>query len=102
MIEQIRALPAELGRVEDVLADSGYFSEANVAHCAAAQIDPMIAQGSAVALSALVGALCRSTPAPENPTPLEAMATVFRRPQARSSMLCASRSRNRCSGSSNR
>ena len=43
-----------------MLADTGYFSEANVALCAAAQIDPMIAQGRQ-SLSALVGALCQST-----------------------------------------
>ena len=45
MLEQIGALPEELGKPETLLADTGYFSAANVAACAAAQIDPMIAQG---------------------------------------------------------
>ena len=45
MLERIGALPADLGKPETLLADTGYFSEANVALCAAAQIDPMIAQG---------------------------------------------------------
>src|SRR6476469_3829403 len=45
MLERIGTLPEDLGKPETLLADTGYFSEANVALCAAAQIDPMIAQG---------------------------------------------------------
>src|SRR5712675_214015 len=45
MLGKFGALPADLGKPETLLADNGYFSEANVALCAAAQIDPMIAQG---------------------------------------------------------
>jgi len=43
MLKRIEALPADLGKPETLLADNGYFSDANVALCAAAQIDPMIA-----------------------------------------------------------
>jgi hypothetical protein len=43
MIDTLKALPRQLGRVARVLADSGYLSEANVEHCAAAQIEPLIA-----------------------------------------------------------
>ena len=43
MIDQLKGLPKELGRVRRVLADSGYLSEANVAHCAQAKIEPLIA-----------------------------------------------------------
>lgn len=43
MIEQLKGLPKELGRVRRALADSGYLSEANVEHCAAAKIEPLIA-----------------------------------------------------------
>jgi transposase len=43
MIDQLKALPKELGRVRRVLADSGYLSEANVEHCAQAKIEPLIA-----------------------------------------------------------
>lgn len=43
MIDQLKALPKELGRVRQVLADSGYLSEANVEHCVAAKIEPLIA-----------------------------------------------------------
>jgi len=45
MIETIKTLPKELGRARRVLADSGYLSEANVEHCAAAKIEPLIALG---------------------------------------------------------
>jgi hypothetical protein len=44
MLKQIEALPAELGKPDTLLADTGYFSEANVMLCAAAQIDRVIAR----------------------------------------------------------
>jgi hypothetical protein len=43
MIDRLKALPRELGRVCRALADNGYLSEANVEHCAAARIEPLIA-----------------------------------------------------------
>lgn len=43
MVDQLKDLPKELGRVKRVLADSGYLSEANVEHCAAAKVEPFIA-----------------------------------------------------------
>ena len=45
MLDKISALPDELGEAETLLADSGYFSEANVEACAAAGIEPLIPQG---------------------------------------------------------
>lgn len=36
-------MPKELGRAKHVLADRGYLSDANVEHCAAAKIKPLIA-----------------------------------------------------------
>lgn len=42
LIDKIKDLPEQLGRVECVLADNGYLSEANVEHCVAAQIEPLI------------------------------------------------------------
>jgi transposase len=74
MLNQIDALPDELGAVDTLLADTGYFSAANVAACAAAGIDPLIAMGRQPHHPP-VGELFRDDPlAPENPTPLEAMA----------------------------
>jgi transposase len=45
MIEQIQALPKQLGRTKRILADSGYLSQTNVERCAAAKIEPLIAMG---------------------------------------------------------
>src|SRR5664279_3498207 len=45
MLGKIGALPEDLGEPEALLADTGYFSEANVNACAAAGVDPMIAMG---------------------------------------------------------
>ena len=101
MLERIGALPADLGKPETLLADTGYFSEANVALCAAAQIDPMIAQGRQSHYPPLSERFAKAPPAPENPTPLEAMSHRLQTP-AGQKLYCASRPRNRCSGSSNR
>ena len=45
MLKELVALPKELGSVEQLLADSGYFSAANVEHCVAAKIEPLLAAG---------------------------------------------------------
>jgi len=44
MLEAIEALPEELGTPTTVLADAGYFSAANVAHCEATGVIPLIAR----------------------------------------------------------
>jgi len=45
MVETLCALPEALGEVRELLTDAGYFSEANVATCVEAGIDPLIAVG---------------------------------------------------------
>ena len=45
MVETLGALPEALGEVGELLTDAGYFSEANVATCVEAGIDPLIATG---------------------------------------------------------
>jgi hypothetical protein len=47
MLAKLDKLPDELGAVETLLADTGYFSAANVQACVAAEIDPLIAMGKA-------------------------------------------------------
>jgi hypothetical protein len=42
-LRRLGALPAALGQIDTVLADSGYFSAANVAACEAAGIAPLVA-----------------------------------------------------------
>ena len=45
MLKELAGLPEALGSVKQVLADNGYFSAANVEHCANAKIEPLIAAG---------------------------------------------------------
>ena len=45
MLEALGALPEALGRVEQLLADGGYFSAANVEHCVQQNIEPLLAPG---------------------------------------------------------
>ncbi len=46
MVEEIQALPAGLNQPANILIDSGYYSEKNVATCETAKIMPLIAVGS--------------------------------------------------------
>ena len=43
MLDKLQALPAAIGQAEQLLADAGYFSEANVTACERAGIEPSIA-----------------------------------------------------------
>ena len=45
MLKVIAGLPEELGSVEQLLADNGYFSAANVERCLQANIEPLLAAG---------------------------------------------------------
>ena len=74
MLNGIDTLPGELGRVDTLLADAGYFSAANVAACEAAGIDPLIAMGRQPHHPPLSERFADVPPPPENPTPVEAMA----------------------------
>ena len=74
MLDALAALPDALGEVETLLADTGYFSEANVNGCAAAGIAPLIAQGRQNHYPKLDERAAADPPAPEDPTPMEAMA----------------------------
>src|SRR6202140_1964679 len=83
MLEKIDALPEQLGRPETLLADNGYFSEANVMQCAAANIEPLIAPGRQPHHPSWRERFAAAPPAPEKPTPLEAMAWRLRTPQGK-------------------
>ena len=83
MLGEIAALPKDLGRPETLLADNGYFSEANVTLCAAANIEPLIAPGRQSHHPSLRERLAAAPPAPDNPTLVEAMAYRLRTPQGK-------------------
>jgi transposase len=83
MLEKIEALPEQLGRPETLLADNGYFSEANVIQCTAANLEPLIATGRQPHHPSWCERFAAAPPAPENPTPVEAMAWRLRTPQGK-------------------
>ena len=83
MLGKIDALPEELGRVETLLADTGYFSARNVAACEAAGIEPLIAIGRQPHHPPLAERFAKTPPAPKNPTPVEAMAYRLQTPEGR-------------------
>jgi transposase len=78
MLDKLEALPPELGQVETLLADTGYFSVANVQACVAADIDPLLAMGRQPHHPPLAERFAPDPPPPEQPTPLEAMAHRLR------------------------
>jgi transposase len=83
MLGQLAALPVALGQVETLLADTGYFSEANVQACVAADIDPLLAMGRQPHHPPLAERFAPDPPPPEQPTPLAAMAYRLRTQEGR-------------------
>jgi transposase len=83
MLSKVGALPEGLGEPETLLADTGYFSAANVAACAAAGIEPLIAMGRQPHHPPLAERFEKGPSAPENPTPVEAMAHQLQTPEGR-------------------
>src|SRR6478609_2418657 len=74
MLGKLAALPADLGKPETLLADTGYFSAANVQACGVAGIAPLIALGREAHHPSLSERFVEAPPAPDNPTAVEAMA----------------------------
>jgi IS5 family transposase len=78
-----RQLKPMLGEAEIVLADAGYFSEANVTACAAAGIEPLIALGREGHHPSLSERFSKAPAAPENPKPVEALAHRLQTPEGK-------------------
>jgi transposase len=83
MLEKIEALPGDLGEVENLLADTGYFSADNVDACEKAGVEPVIAMGRQPHHPPLSERFAAAPTAPENPTPVEAMAHRLKTPEGR-------------------
>jgi transposase len=83
MLEKIGALPEDLGEVETLLADAGYFSADNVEACAKAGIEPVIAMGRQPHHPPLSERFEKASQAPEDPTPVEAMAYKLKTAEGR-------------------
>ena len=83
MLGKLAGLPEALGRPDTLLADSGYFSAANVTGCQAAGLGPLIALGREEHYPTLAERFAAPPPPPDNPTPVEAMANRLRTPEGR-------------------
>jgi transposase len=83
MLDKLGALPDELGKTATLLADTGYFSEANVDACVAAGVDPLIAMGRQPHYPPLADRFAPVPPPPENPTSVEAMAHRLKTPEGK-------------------
>jgi len=83
MLDKIANLPDDLGKVGELLADNGYFSEGNVNACAAAGIDPVIAIGRDAHHPSLDERFAEPPPPPQDPTPLEVMGHRLTTPEGK-------------------
>ena len=83
MVCELGELPEDLRDIAILLADTGYFSAANVDACLAAGIAPLIAMGRQPHYPSLQERLGAAPPAPTDPTPVEAMAHRLRTPEGR-------------------
>jgi transposase len=72
-LEKLGALPEELGQVEAMLGDTGYYSEANVERCEAKGIEPLIPSGRETHNRPMVERFAEDPVPPKNPSPVEAM-----------------------------
>jgi transposase len=82
-LEQLARLPEPLGTPDTLLADSGYFSAANVTACAEANIAPLIALGRERHHPSWRERFAAAPPAPDNPTPLAAMGHRLATPEGK-------------------
>ncbi len=83
MLDRLAALPEALGKAETLLADNGYYSEANVEACDKAAITPLIAPGRDAHNRSWRERFAAAPPAPRDPTPLEAMRHRLATPEGR-------------------
>ncbi|MDF9391900.1 MULTISPECIES: IS1182 family transposase [Methylococcus] len=83
MLKKLGALPEGLGKPESLLADNGYFSEANVNGCAAAGIAPLISLGREQHHPGWKKRFEEAGPAPGNATPMQAMAHRLATPEGK-------------------
>jgi hypothetical protein len=79
----LEALPEALGEVERLLPDHGYFSAGNVGACEKADIEPVIAMCRQPQHPPLSEGFDKAPHAPQDPTPVEAMAYRLKTPAGR-------------------
>lgn len=72
-LDELDALPDQMGTLQRVAADSGYFSQTNVEDVTTRHATPYIAKGRQTHHPDWKTRLSKAGPPPENPTPVEAM-----------------------------
>jgi transposase len=72
-LKRLAALPEELGDVDTLLADTGYFSETNVDRCTGASIEPFIPEKRQAHNLPLTERFKDDPEPPQNPTPVQTM-----------------------------
>ena len=82
-LKKLKQLPEALGRPETLLADSGYFSEANVEACVEATIAPLISLGRERHHLSWKERFAEAPPPPEAPSAVQAMAHRLATPEGR-------------------
>ena len=65
-LSALKSLPESLGKVDGILADAGYFSDANVSSCEQAKIEPFIPPGREKHNQSLAERFSHQEPLPEN------------------------------------
>jgi hypothetical protein len=101
-LEKIAALPEELGEVENLLPDTGYFSADNVETCDKAGVTPVIAMGRQPHHPPLNERFAPAPEAPKEPTPVEAMAHRLKTAAGRALYALRKQTPEPCSASSSR
>ena len=83
MLEQLAALPEALGTAHTLLADNGYFSQANVQACVVQQMTPLIALGRDSHHVPLAERLVPDAPPPVTEDPVRRMAHALKTQRGR-------------------
>jgi len=83
MLAQLQECKEQLGQPAVLIADNGYFSEANVKACQQAKIEPLIALGRERHHVSWKDRFAQAPPAADHPTPLQAMAQRLASPEGK-------------------
>ena len=101
-LKQIAALPEELGAVQTLVADNGFYSHANVVACAQVGLEPLLAIKRESHHEPLME---RFAPDPDAPQATDPLANMVHRLSTQGARRCtnfAIRPSSRCSASSSR
>jgi transposase len=83
MLGKLNALPEAVGQPDILLADTGYYSAANVTVCETAGMTPLIAPGRQSHHPSWREHFAEAPPPPDQPTPVEAMLHRLKTPDGK-------------------